>query len=372
MPVIIQDLYTESLIITKVLNNRRQHSLFFLQKKIYQASQECNTVLVHSLQKLLISLTSIRGLAADIQKTNLDIIDQRKNTLDVVKPLGINDTDELLILWCLEAEWKPKIKICYKLRYQINHITKWSHIYICNPTSLQNIDKQYILSKMQSMKWIYQKIRCYLDKQYFIQERTKVPLKYKNTIQFKLVDLLYMILTLGIDWNYYRQKLSYMIDKKTIDFCLFSDIYIFNTKDHYDTLNKEILKKFLYNIGILTFRFLETDCLCKTLTKIKHIQNNHKRNSLNELMLSIKSLLYSKNNLGYYRIRLHMPIKVITNQVSKLISTWTAYHYRFKDYICTIRLYEDIFYVLKSWAKKNKKQMNYKIIKTSLRSLLSN
>lgn len=62
--------------------NRIYYNLFYLQKKIYIASKECNNSLVQSLQKLLIHSSNIQNLAINLNNlyyNPLTIYYQKKN-----------------------------------------------------------------------------------------------------------------------------------------------------------------------------------------------------------------------------------------------------------------------------------------------------
>ncbi len=371
MQVIIQDVQTKNLTITKALNYERQQKLFYLQKKIYQASQECNSLLVHGLQKLLLSLSSIQELSLDINKSYNTISVIKQDKLIALNRLNLNNINETLLTWCLEAEWKPKIKTCYRLRYKQKHIIKWSVNYQINPSLLQNIDKQYLLSKMQSIQWIRQKLDNHFDKQYLLQERIQIPCKYKNTVNFKLTDLLYLILTLGTDWNYYQQKLHHSNDKQTTYNYLLYEIYLFNITDYRDILNKVMIQKFLYNISITTFCLLEVCChlknkFQKTIQSIKYFQASQ---CVKELMLSVKHLLYSKNHLGHYRIKFYTSTKGRVNQICRILNLWMLHYSLLREYILDKDLKQYLFRMLYVWARKSKSQINYNMIKNINSSL---
>nr|YP_009314711.1 Hypothetical protein ORF_3 [Neoizziella asiatica]SCW23166.1 Hypothetical protein ORF_3 [Neoizziella asiatica] len=372
MQVIIQDIQPKSLIINKALKYERQQRLFYIQKKIYQASQECNSLLVQSLQKLLLSLESIRSLAEDLSKPSKSRITINQHTSATTKKLDFHNVDETLATWCLEAEWKPKIKASYRLRYKYSHIVKWSMNNQLNLCLLHNIDKQYLLSKMQSIQWIHKKIDDNLDKQYFVQERIKIPSKYKNTINFKLADLLYLILTLGMDWNYYQQKLCHDSSKHTTYNCLLDEIYIFDRENDCDIFNKMMIQNFLYNIGIKTFYFL--DIYCCSANRIRHTLQNIKYHQasecIGELMLSVKHLLYGKNHLGRYRIQFHTPTRNKINQICNVIHNWAIHYTKLKKHLQTKDLNYHIFLILDVWTKKSKSKINYQMIQHLQSSLL--
>ena len=69
--ILIHDIDLSNKIINLHNYSNNFYLLFKLQKKIYNASRQCNLSLVHGLQKLLLSLQSIKFLAKHIIKKTI-------------------------------------------------------------------------------------------------------------------------------------------------------------------------------------------------------------------------------------------------------------------------------------------------------------
>nr|YP_009312869.1 Hypothetical protein ORF_3 [Helminthora furcellata]SCW21123.1 Hypothetical protein ORF_3 [Helminthora furcellata]SCW23983.1 Hypothetical protein ORF_3 [Helminthora furcellata] len=359
MTIVIHDIQDENWIIRQTTIKTRQKYLFYLQRKIYQASKECNNQLVHSLQKLLISLKSIRTLAQDILSSQKS--QSRGKNRELIR-LNQNDIDEVLIMWCLEAEWHAKIKECYISRSNISAKLKLSLHLVLNPFSLQNIDNIYLIKKLQSIKWINDRVKCYLLKNLFVQERLQGPIKYKNTLKYNLVNLLYSIMFLGMEWTYYQQQLYCRIKKKVIAELLHSNIYIFNYNVKQDIINKLTVKSFLYNLGILNNYSIDVNNNNNLQKNINLVKFNQANSSVRELILSIKSAMYNKDYLGRYRISPKNCYDSTLSYIYKIFISWSSYYKsiaRNTDYISLFYIINEIITV---WIKKSNQSLNCNII----------
>nr|YP_009314095.1 Hypothetical protein ORF_3 [Izziella formosana]SCW22349.1 Hypothetical protein ORF_3 [Izziella formosana] len=347
MQVTIQDVTDENLILTQAARYEREQCLFYIQQKIYRASQECNNLMVHSLQKLLMSLTSIRGLATETA---------RLNKWQLAKD-NSSTVNEILMFWCLEAEWQAKIKkhhTCRKQYFYLNKASLHSHI-----ISLQNIDLEYLLAKLQSIDWIEQSVsRCFYL-QYFAQERRYIPNIFKNSISFKITGLLYTIMQLGIDWNYYTQKFHHqpisMLNKNVIH-----ETYLFNSICKNDTASYRSAKQFFYNSSGLKQELIDTSVSEDSYFRqaIQHM----KAQFMHEMAMSLKILFYSKDYLGRYRINCHRLDKITARNTIEIIDIITIYYRTLKLHTCIEKMVKCLFDRLKIWAKKNGRPFNKNIL----------
>ena len=350
MQVIIQDITKKNLILTKAVRYEREQSLFYIQRKIYQASEECNDLMIHSLQKLLISLKSIRELAIDTA---------RLYNKSCVAKHQMHNIDEIMTFWCLEAEWLPKFKRHQVSRKKYFYLSKWSFHSSLNITSLQNIDQRYLLAKLQSISWIKNIVHKYLDLQYFVQERISTPSVFKNIISFKIVELLHTILVLGIDWTYYQQNLKKRIHHNIMHEHIIDEVYVFDSRDRYDLANHNIVEQFFYNSSILKQQFLQQDHLGQFIVRIK---NQYIHDCVEEIMISLKTLLYRKDYLGRYRINYRRRSKIDAINVIRTLDMIFVYHRVLKQYIHITKIINNISKRLEIWTKKQIELSNSSII----------
>nr|YP_009315528.1 Hypothetical protein ORF_3 [Liagora brachyclada]SCW24186.1 Hypothetical protein ORF_3 [Liagora brachyclada] len=345
MQVIIQDVVKKNLILTQALRHEREQSLFHIQKKIYQASQECDNLMVHSLQKLLISLKSIRELAIDQAKLYNHYYKNECNNYEL---------DEIIMFWCLEAEWQPKIKENNQYRKRYFHLDKWSFNYGLNTIELQNIDYKYLVAKIQPISFIENTLSKCLELQYFVQERMYTPSVFKNTVSFKIVGLLKTILQLGIDWNYYRQELQSFTDHKIMYDFIINEIYLFDNKNKKHVANRNIAKQFFYNSSILNQQFFESNFKKHNYPEqfIEDITNKYLDSFMNEIMMSTKTLTYRKDSLGRYRLNSPRYPKIIARSIIRALDVIFIYYRILKKSICMTVISENISKRLDIWTKK--------------------
>nr|YP_009314300.1 Hypothetical protein ORF_3 [Liagora harveyana]SCW22554.1 Hypothetical protein ORF_3 [Liagora harveyana] len=345
MQVIIQDVVKKNLILTQALRYEREQSLFRIQKKIYQASQECDNLMVHSLQKLLISLKSIRELAIETAKLYNHYYINKCDNYEV---------DEIIMLWCLEAEWQPKIKENNQYRKRYFHLNKWSFHYGLNTIELRNVDYQYLVAKIQPISFIENTLSKCLKLQYIVQERIYTPSVFKNAVSFKIVGLLKTILQLGIDWNYYRQELRNFIDDKIMYDFIINEIYLFDNKNKRDLANRNIAKQFFYNSSILNQQFFESNFKKQNYLKqfVEDTTNQYLGSFMNEIMMSTKTLTYRKNSSGRYRLNSPRHPKAIERSIIRTLDIIFIYYRILKKSICMTVISENISKRLDVWTKK--------------------
>nr|YP_009313484.1 Hypothetical protein ORF_3 [Galaxaura rugosa]SCW21738.1 Hypothetical protein ORF_3 [Galaxaura rugosa] len=347
MEIIIQDI--NSLKPKRLNKLKLQYNLFYLQKRIYQASKECHSSLVHSLQKLLLSLSSIRLLASKIVSTKYT----------TTKSLNIYTTNikKLLTLWCLEAEWIYKIRVQNKPKYKYTYI--WSYIWYQEKVSNIHIDYRYLNHKLQSIQWITTTIRLFFQEEYFIQE-SEYQYNYQifcDKHQDIIFNLICNILIVGIEWTYFRQEIKNF--SNYLEFCnaLISNIFLsINCRTIY--LTSLLINKFLYNIGIL---YLSIDP-----SSIPNYTNNQKKRLYicqvsddyykliyYQMFEYTKSLFLHKDRIGRLRVNSHINFAITQKRCYQKLNQCFLYCISIISYKKFLKIQYQINDMIKKWIYKN-------------------
>jgi len=368
--IVIQDVNTYNKSIHKDLLITSRYNLFYLQKKIYQASKECHLSLVQSLQKLLVSLSSIKILAyAKVQETIIkskvskdDIFLYNYSELSLDLSILIK---KQIILWCLQPEWQPKIKASRVIqdlsKDECNSNNKNNIFYFKTDISFKNIRQQYILAKLQTIPWISEVITDCLYNNSFIQCINSS----LNSI-FKC-DNLYLfiqsVLFNGISWNLFRQTMLGM--KISIDTVLFFEhlkkrIYLYKI-DRLKLSAKSIL---FYLISDLNFtakslrahNIWHLECISsKTqviISKLPFLQKNFYKIYYNEFFYSIHNILFHKDKFGRLRTNTHLSMSIVSYKVNDLINKHNSHFLNTKD-DARLQINKQIRKIVYRWARKN-------------------
>nr|YP_009315732.1 Hypothetical protein ORF_3 [Trichogloeopsis pedicellata]SCW24390.1 Hypothetical protein ORF_3 [Trichogloeopsis pedicellata] len=323
MTIVIQDIREKKIILNKITIDYKRYKLFYLQKRIYQASQECNYSLVHSLQKLLLSLKSLRSLAEIT-------INTKKSDKPVTKENNTDqqNIDQQLILWCLEAEWQTKLNYDYKLRKDYYYTHTWLLYTVLKPVPLKLIETRYLVNKLQTTKQIKEKLLAYLSKQHFNQSCYSIPIMNYCKHNTKIVHLLIRILYSGIDWHYYQQNIQYISNTQSRLDKLYDGLVLFIPDNQSIICHTNIGQQFLYNIGVVYNCYF--DKVIISFHKLKNIMTYTKAYYMemagNELILLIRNTLYNKDKLGRYRIKLLSQHKKLIKDISQITKSWKWYY----------------------------------------------
>ena len=108
--ILIHDIDLSNKIINLHNYSNNFYLLFKLQKKIYNASRQCNLSLVHGLQKLLLSLQSIKFLAKHIIKKTIVQNNIYIKTKKIFCKKIDQEINKQILYWSLDSEWKPRIE----------------------------------------------------------------------------------------------------------------------------------------------------------------------------------------------------------------------------------------------------------------------
>nr|YP_009314506.1 Hypothetical protein ORF_3 [Liagoropsis maxima]SCW22760.1 Hypothetical protein ORF_3 [Liagoropsis maxima] len=375
MKIVLQDIqYVELFLSEKTINEIRK-SLFYLQKKIYQASKECHYSMVHSFQKLLISLFSIHKLAQHIVivkycKTNKPIYTNPSSFIN--NHIIIQQINKQLMLWCLEAEWQDKLKLDYN---QLRTYVQTPSYYISQSrVYLKNCDINYLVDKLQSISWIHTKLIVLFNKQTLNQVVNHYPEYLLLDTEYSLVSLLNSILLNGLQWVYYQQKLQYISDDIIIKYSLKYEIYILNFKKcSMDKFSKCVIDNFLYNISLYygynnTFRYLQTH---SQLNIVDIIDNIYNKSIVTNLTKYLKNFLYHKDKLGRVRINSNQSIRLTITHINTILYTWLCQYRTLFTYNDLSKIDSAIELMLYKWMRKKRVDKNYsnKVLKRDIRPL---
>nr|YP_009313278.1 Hypothetical protein ORF_3 [Dichotomaria marginata]SCW21532.1 Hypothetical protein ORF_3 [Dichotomaria marginata] len=343
MEIIIQDI--DYITCGKYITQHMRYNLFYLQKKIYQAAKECHISLVHSLQKLLVSLFSTRLLAEQISNKAYFLI----NNQDV----QILNKNKLLIFWSLEAEWMYKIRNTEKSKYKYYDI--WSCIWYQNKIPNIQIDYKYLINKLQSIHWINNNLILLFRDNHFIQQSKH----HFNTQIFyvKHQDLIFNLLSniiiLGLDWIYFRQEFKNIIYEFKFYNALIKDIYFF-TSYSTSSLTNKLINRFLYNIGFFYYsinNFRNLKCY-KNKDHIQDFTNYYLQLVDRQLFNYNRYLLFHKDKRGRLRVNSNINIKNINIQFFQTLKKCYNYCQIFIDNHAFNQIDFPVNLIRYKWIKK--------------------
>nr|YP_009313072.1 Hypothetical protein ORF_3 [Dermonema virens]SCW21326.1 Hypothetical protein ORF_3 [Dermonema virens] len=327
-----------------------QHELFYLQKRIYRASKECNQLLVQSLHKLLISSFAINRLA----ETTI-LFKHGKNSIERLNNYNKQKRiDEQLIEWCLQSEWCCKISDTHlSSSYNCYFLKKWHYTVLLFPANIQNIDVGYLLDKIQCIAWIKDRLKCILDKNK-INQSIRWNATEKHAGHNSMIYLLYSIVKSGFQWVYYQQQHSNINSKLSLN-NMETGLYLAylnTTIAHKD----KILSLFLYNTSIDSqILFKENMSISGSLeTPINQMQDKLKSKATKELLLSIKHLLYHKDLIGRFRCRSNKNIRKTVIYTRNIFEHWVSYYSPLNNDDDLTYVKKKIMLIFKAWGRKGK------------------
>nr|ARX95909.1 putative group II intron reverse transcriptase/maturase protein [Thorea hispida] len=386
------------------------YKLFYIQKKIYVASQKCNNSLVQSLQKLLINSYSIQCLAIYSNGqhcTSLPTKYQQKKILlnkninqhKIIKACLQQESNNYIAYWCLQPEWLAKKEnnelsrvylfnnYMYKQAYLLNNHKYFKYTYFCAEqsinTSVNHIDINYFISKLQTNTWIQYQVRNLLLQKYlkefnnnFYLQNT-VPL---NKIYSNLCILFNQILLTGIEWISLQQNTSEIKQKVNLIniFYIISGYILITTEYKILYLIQAKIINFLYHIRKLEFYnyihdfvyTLNDEILLSSnrvslkihqqdLTKIACISISSK--TCKFLLRYMKNFLYHKNKFAYYRFNSYLNYQKINNILNKKLK---IIYSNYKNFILNKQfayINSILSYIIYKWTKKSltRKYINY-------------
>lgn len=369
--IVIHDVYICKNCMHKNILTNLHYNLFYLQKKIYQASKKCHLSLVQSLQKLLVSLYSIKILAhikvqqkfkeSEVIQNNIYLDNYSGYDLDLSIPI-----QKQIILWCLVPEWQPKIESS-RMSQELN-IAQDNSNYENNICSLKtevlftNISPKYIISKLQTIKWISDCIIKCFYKNSFVQ------VIHSQLSNFFRYDNLYIfiqrILFNGISWNLFRQAMP--VIKKSINTINFFE-YLKRRISFYktDRFKLSIQQILLYLISDLNFTAQPIQY--HKIWNIRHIhsktrfiianlpswQNNLYTVYYNEFFYSLRDILSHKDRFGRVRTNTHISISMAFYKINKLINQNKSYSTLRVNNHTRQQVDKKIRRIVYRWAKKS-------------------
>ena len=366
----MQDVNTYNKSIHKDLLITSRYNLFYLQKKIYQASKECHFSLVQSLQKLLISLSSIKILAyvkvqetitkSNVSKDNISVY----NYLELSSDLSILIRKQI-ILWCLQPEWQPKIEASRVnqdlTKDECNPKNQNNIYYLKTEISFKNIKTQYVLAKLQTIQWISEVITDCLYNNSFVQSiNSSLNSIFKGD---NLYFLIQSILVNGISWNLFRQTMLKM--KRSVDTAIFFEhlkrkIYLYKI----DKLKLSTKKILLYLMSDLNFtaKSLRAHNIWKLkyinpktqviISELPLLQNDFYKIYYNEFFYSLQNILFHKDKFGRLRTNTQLSMSTVSYKVNDLINKHN-YHFSKTKNDVSLKINKQIREIVYRWAKKN-------------------
>nr|YP_009297758.1 hypothetical protein Kuma_058 [Kumanoa americana]AOM67492.1 hypothetical protein Kuma_058 [Kumanoa americana] len=361
--------------------------LFKLQKKIYEASKQCNLSLVHGLQKLLSSLYSIQLLAkSKVHKNALE-----NNAIKKKYKIALTNeqfTDKILqeeinkkiIYWLLEAEWKAKIEFNSKVqKYTIEKIkllhntTYFKKIFYLEFKQIiypRHIPIQYLILKLQSFKWINKQILSVLHGEYNIHARNQLNKFKKQDSKHisSLLNLLSEIIYIGFRWSIFRQTkanqykhlLSWEIITNTTQILYFDQSW--QNLQQIQLIIQNFLKKvdcfvtkpkicYVLNFKNI-FCFDHIVFTLKNIGVLKILTIKPNITSIKNLTKLIKDNIYHKDKFGRIRANTSITLKNLINKLNIYLKMYQQYLSRIidKSYLLNIAcIIDEIIY---RWMKK--------------------
>lgn len=376
------------------------YDLFYLQKKIYIASQECHDSLVHSLQKLLVSSYAIQFLAIHltcksyfsskiINKSSPISLAMKVNCTQLRKTILIEESYKSMVQWSLNPEWLAKkenneiAKIylfknyIHKQEYLITNKTFEKHNYFCIKQSIYNpskyVDKIYLIHKLQTIKWIKNKIFIWFQDQSLKEINNQICLITKiniNDLNKSLYSLLRQILMIGIEWISLQQNTTEVNKTNSLNLILLRYNYFFlSTSYTIIFLVKLKLMNFLYNVGILYILNSYYTTIDKFTKNISITCENllfqvNKLTLINLFIIKIsncvyaiikryiKSFLYHKNLYNYLRINSFLTYKKVINSLNQQFRQLCKCYYSFVSNDELLKLNFISTHTIYKWMKK--------------------
>ena len=363
--------------------------ILILQKRIYQASLECNLrVLKYNQYRLInsfeLKLKAIKSLYELIniyylqhnndQYIKKDIFDDEITSIlyyngSSKSNWALDKIEQYIAFMSIQPEWKAKIepfilrKQCklrdsVKLSTLVNKLNGFTGQVdtLSIACFLQYIDIDYLLSKMKLSLETHIKLKNWLKAQSIIQFSSFGDLfeyQWKH-IYYTFSTYLFYILYNGIEWlNLTRQHVSINeYQKLTINKVFLEEFnkHIIVYKVQQDFAPGEFIHFFIA-IG------LELKLL-KSRVKYSNYIIEYKKKLFNLLIKSIKRLLYKKDSLGRLRANTHLNLSKSMYKVKKYFINFYqnyAQHLSTNDLVNISNNIESLFI---SWLKK--KYQNYR------------
>nr|YP_010471140.1 hypothetical protein N4M48_pgp052 [Synarthrophyton patena]UVF62969.1 hypothetical protein [Synarthrophyton patena] len=349
-----------------------------IQKKIYIASKECNISKLHDLQAYFLDeqnyiiLFVKRIINQEIFKNvyyrwkiflYIYLGTHIKNTRSVLLNYIKEKIQQDLALTLLQPEWNARYeKFTYiqqaniyynKLQQRINKLIKYvvkssinlQKIFINIDSDNKFINNQYLINKIQGIKFIHNKLNIWLNSSNHSCMIAFNKLSNYYNINQTLCHLLQAILYIGLEWQVYinlKTKKIYKhiipINKKEIIYTTyfkFSNLKIsillfiknFNIDFNYIKYKKENIHK---NCMFFKNVIISVKANQKSIFKI----NN---NSIKNLLCKIRSILYHKNYMNRWRLNASINSVIAKSKIEIILSTWKQF---FNDFLDNTEIYE--------------------------------
>nr|YP_010728807.1 hypothetical protein P6G75_pgp044 [Lithothamnion corallioides]WEA76996.1 hypothetical protein [Lithothamnion corallioides] len=223
----------------------------------------------------------------------------------------------------------------------------------------KSLNNQYFINKINSIKFISNKLQLWLNSQNLIDYNyKKIQKKLTNyhVNQNKLYKLLETILYIGIEWHIYFNLKIKNIYKSII--LISENKILFIKYSKLSNLNPCIalfMKKIDIDINYIKYKnekkfdqiisFADANILIKTNKKFSLEPSN---NVIKLLLNDIRSVLYNKNQIGQWRSRNHLTSADAKSAVQKTLLNWYKYYYHILDSIQISKIHvisDKIFYI---------------------------
>ena len=376
--ILIHDIDLSNKIINLHNYSNNFYLLFKLQKKIYNASRQCNLSLVHGLQKLLLSLQSIKFLAKHIIKKTIVQNNIYIKTKKIFCKKIDQEINKQILYWSLDSEWKPriesnllknqnflqKIKLLYKAQYnyQISCLV-YQTIIIS-----KFIHKKYLLAKLQSFSWTNTQVALLLQTEYCINYCYLPDRNIINTDKCTLLVLLHDILCIGFQWIIIRQIKAYSSSYNLYLQLITTSINIVYLSQNINILKliKLIVTKFLCNLGVYYYftkinninysiNIDDFNFYCFLYKSRIRLEPTPSQQAIKKLIWLVKSILYSKNKFGKIRAKTNLLLETTISKINILVLKWYKHFSALvsPSYLFKITLVIDE--IIYQWAKKKYK-----------------
>lgn len=393
--------------------------IILIQKKIYNASRQCNKQKIYFYQNLLINSNEakIKSIELTCQVILNYYLKQSKETYflshkdkfsilyylfssfkknELIKVI-IEKTKEILISLCMQPEWEARFEPILQsniqgiYRYSIEeklinffdkkYLNKINSFYLNYKIIFNFIDKNYLIKKLHSVNYVNKHINILLNNQIIIKSY-----KIKDFLYCHLYTILSKIIFNGTEWFYLDTM--YFNTKKYNNLELYYSNNLWICLNEYkinriilDNLitifysNKFIIKQKDINIFKLNLNkkqlFIQNNIYY--LSKYKNKNISISINKYKNLLHNIKKLLYKKNILNKLRIKINIKIFQFLLKAKNILVRFYKNNilYLSKNFI--YQLYLQINLIFSFWIKKkqSKYMSNLNLKEIFLKSFLS-
>ncbi len=320
------------------------YQILFIQRIINQISKNIFLANHHYWKILIYSY-----LCINIKKTPYVIIKFIKDKVDQYR-----------IFLLLQPEWKPRYehflcltkeeiyskKLKTRMKYFFKDFTKiYKSVYktfINLNTTGRFVNNQYIINKINSIKFISQKLKLWLNSQSLTKYNCKILQKQSVNDYFNeniLYELLENILNTGIEWHIYINLKIKNVYKNIILISEHKILFIkYSVFSNLDLCVASFIKKIDIDLSCIKYKnekqlnqvinFADVNISIKTNKKFTLEPSS---NSIKLLFHNMRSVLYHKNQIDQWRLNRYLTSDDAKSAIQKELLNWYKHYYHILD-----------------------------------------